>query len=292
MMIQSVSILGVCISIVDSEHVLDVIKGLVVENGKIQIVTPNPEHVVQALHDPEFLRVLNGADLAVADGVGLLLAQQFHNLKLKIKNYFNISKTPSLYCITGVDLMSDLIQLCGSMGWTVGLVGARDDVRAKLAEKIGAVDCGGHERFKNYELRIANDGMRKLEDKRAENENVECRMQNDKKKHAYFEEKHLHRSREILEKINMNGVDVLFVAYGAPVQEKWIAQYLKEMKSVKIAMGVGGAFDFMAGEAKRAPSVVRKLGFEWLYRLVLEPRRWRRQLRLLEFGWRVLVSSD
>jgi N-acetylglucosaminyldiphosphoundecaprenol N-acetyl-beta-D-mannosaminyltransferase len=66
---------------------------------------------------------------------------------------------------------------------------------------------------------------------------------------------------------------MLFVAFGAPNQELWIARNLAKMPSVKVAMGVGGAFDFIAGKQKRAPQIFRSLGLEWLYRLMREPRR-------------------
>lgn len=66
--------------------------------------------------------------------------------------------------------------------------------------------------------------------------------------------------------------DFLFVAYGAPKQERWIAENLSQIP-VKVAMGVGGAFDFIAGKRKRAPRLLRRLGLEWLWRLVQEPQR-------------------
>ena len=69
---------------------------------------------------------------------------------------------------------------------------------------------------------------------------------------------------------------ILFVAYGSPNQELWIAHHLHELKSVKIAMGVGGAFDFLAGERKRAPKWMQRLGLEWLFRLIQEPSRIKR----------------
>jgi len=76
--------------------------------------------------------------------------------------------------------------------------------------------------------------------------------------------------------------DVLFVAYGAPQQDKWIARNLERL-GVPLAMGVGGAFDFIAGVAVRAPRWIQRLGLEWLHRLYHEPWRWRRMLALPRF---------
>jgi len=68
----------------------------------------------------------------------------------------------------------------------------------------------------------------------------------------------------------------LFVAYGAPQQDVWIDAHLKDLPSVRFAMGVGGAFDFLAGNVKRAPLVFQKMHLEWLWRLLQEPKRFMR----------------
>jgi N-acetylglucosaminyldiphosphoundecaprenol N-acetyl-beta-D-mannosaminyltransferase len=83
-------------------------------------------------------------------------------------------------------------------------------------------------------------------------------------------------ARDIIARINAVNPAVLFVAYGAPAQELWIARHLSSLTSVKVAMGVGGAFDFVAGMQKRAPSWMRTIGLEWLWRLIREPRRFKR----------------
>lgn len=80
----------------------------------------------------------------------------------------------------------------------------------------------------------------------------------------------------ILQRINASGARLLFVAFGAPVQDLWIARTLKRMPGIKIAMGVGGAFDFLAGVRPRAPILLRLIGLEWLWRLLVEPARFGR----------------
>jgi len=77
-------------------------------------------------------------------------------------------------------------------------------------------------------------------------------------------------------------IDILFVAFGVPKQEEWIYEHLDSLP-IKAAMGVGGSFDFISGAILRAPFIVRFIGFEWLFRLFIEPWRWKRQLALLEF---------
>jgi N-acetylglucosaminyldiphosphoundecaprenol N-acetyl-beta-D-mannosaminyltransferase len=83
-------------------------------------------------------------------------------------------------------------------------------------------------------------------------------------------------------RIAASRADVLLVAFGAPQQDKWIARNLPRL-GVAMAMGVGGAFDFVAGAVPRAPAWMRDAGLEWLYRLLRQPWRWRRMLRLPRF---------
>jgi N-acetylglucosaminyldiphosphoundecaprenol N-acetyl-beta-D-mannosaminyltransferase len=92
----------------------------------------------------------------------------------------------------------------------------------------------------------------------------------------------------IVARVNTSGADVLFVAYGAPQQDLWIARN-RDRLTVAVAMGVGGTFDFIAGVVPRAPRWMRQTGLEWLYRLYRQPWRWRRMLRLPRFMWAVLT---
>jgi N-acetylglucosaminyldiphosphoundecaprenol N-acetyl-beta-D-mannosaminyltransferase len=95
---------------------------------------------------------------------------------------------------------------------------------------------------------------------------------------------------EALKRINAVGATVVLVAYGAPEQDLWIDRYRSELAAcgIVLAVGVGGTLDYLAGEVPRAPEAVRRLGFEWLYRLIRQPWRWRRQLALPLFAALVL----
>jgi len=92
---------------------------------------------------------------------------------------------------------------------------------------------------------------------------------------------------DIATRIRSSKADVLLVAYGAPRQDKWIDRNI-ERSGVSVAMGIGGSLDFIAGTQKRAPQWMQRVGLEWLYRLIREPWRWRRQLALPRFVWQVL----
>ncbi|MFW5772992.1 MAG: WecB/TagA/CpsF family glycosyltransferase, partial [Phototrophicaceae bacterium] len=92
---------------------------------------------------------------------------------------------------------------------------------------------------------------------------------------------------DIVARVNASDADVLFVAYGAPRQDKWIARNLPRL-NVAVAMGVGGSFDFIAGVMPRAPLWMQRAGIEWLYRLMLQPSRIGRMMRLPRFVLAVL----
>jgi len=144
--------------------------------------------------------------------------------------------------VTGTDLMKDMLERASKNGNSYGifLLGARDGV----AEQIR----------KNYMFKDKN-----------------CRIIG-----TYEGSPDVDEELDIIAKINELRPDILFVAYGSPSQEKWISRNLKKMPSVKVAMGVGGAFDFISENVKRAPMFWRKAGLEWFWRLVRQPRRLRR----------------
>jgi N-acetylglucosaminyldiphosphoundecaprenol N-acetyl-beta-D-mannosaminyltransferase len=94
---------------------------------------------------------------------------------------------------------------------------------------------------------------------------------------------------DIVARIRAAQPALLLVAFGSPRQDLWIAQYRQRL-GVPVMMGVGGTFDFLTGVQRRAPAPVRRAGLEWLWRLALEPGRWRRQLALPHFA--LLVAAD
>jgi N-acetylglucosaminyldiphosphoundecaprenol N-acetyl-beta-D-mannosaminyltransferase len=152
--------------------------------------------------------------------------------------------------ISGIDLMADLCRLAAKNGWTVYLLGGWSGV----AKKALAVLKKRYPGLKGW----AESGPVM---------SLESRV----KSHQFW-----------VKKINQKNPDLLFVGLGMGKQEKFIAANWNKL-NVRLAMGVGGAFDYLSGEISRAPKWMRDGGFEWLYRLIREPWRWRRQLALLKF---------
>ena len=96
----------------------------------------------------------------------------------------------------------------------------------------------------------------------------------------------------IIDLINAANPQILFVAFGSPAQDLWIARNLQKMSSVNVAMGVGGTLDFLAVSQVRAPGVMQRLGLEWLWRLCKQPQRLPRIVRaVVVFPYLVLRGS-
>jgi len=113
--------------------------------------------------------------------------------------------------------------------------------------------------------------------------------------HGYFKGTHLGKNgneeeMKVLEAINKAEPHILFVGFGAKKQEQWI-EYNKDKINAKIIIGNGGTLDGLAGNVKRAPDIFIKLGLEWFYRLVQEPKRIKRQILLPVFMFKVLFGN-
>lgn len=105
---------------------------------------------------------------------------------------------------------------------------------------------------------------------------------------GYFNEK---EEKQIIRDIQEKAPSILLVGLGAPKQEKWIYENIR-LTGARVAIGVGGSFDVMAGNVKRAPKLFQRLGLEWFYRLITQPTRWKRMMRLPKFALTVLKTKE
>lgn len=152
----------------------------------------------------------------------------------------------------GTDLMEELCRVGGDLGWSVGLIGGKDGIAKKTAECLKA-------KYPNLKVTFAESGP-KLNNLSDYTLNTSYIIPN---------------------------TDILFVAFGMGKQERWIEANLNQLP-VKVAMGVGGAFDYLSGLVPRAPKLMRSFGLEWLFRLIIQPWRLKRQLRLIKFIYLIL----
>jgi len=96
----------------------------------------------------------------------------------------------------------------------------------------------------------------------------------------------------IIRKINDSGANILLVGFGQVKQEMWLSQNLDKLPNIKVAMGVGGTFDYLSGHTKRAPKFIRVMGWEWLFRLIIQPRRFGRIFNAtIKFVWLLTFSN-
>lgn len=219
-------------------------------------MTPNPEMLLEAQKNQQFRDVLNRAWLSIPDGIGILWASTFQNIAYRNGELLRIFKAGASlaslflypkFCrkifperITGADLMQSICAVSIHNRTPIFLLGAVPGVAEKVKEILEI-------RYPNVNIVGTFSGSP--------------------------EENDFPRIQSLIAETRP---EILFVAYGSPAQEIWSAKHLKQLQSVKIAMGVGGAFDFIAGVRKRAPKWMQKTGIEWLYRLMQEPSRFKR----------------
>ncbi len=112
------------------------------------------------------------------------------------------------------------------------------------------------------------------------NEKYECNI-------VGFIDGYEERNEVVIDKINQSEAEIVFVGLGCPKQEQWIEINKEKLLNVKVLMGVGGSFDVLSGNIKRAPIIIQKLKLEWLYRLIKQPKRLVRQFSLIKYMYKV-----
>jgi len=155
--------------------------------------------------------------------------------------------------VTGSDGIYQICRRATACGWSVYFLGAAEGVAEEAGRRLATLYPG---------LRVSG---------------------------AYGGSPHEDSWPEIAKRLTIAQPDILFVAYGHPRQDLWIAQHRQELP-VKVALGIGGAFDFVAGVIPRAPQWAQQWGVEWLYRLLQQPWRWRRMAVLPWFVLRVFYE--
>ena len=259
-MLEKKIILGVGITNATTDKILEyIITGLQKGTKKYYVVTPNPEILVLANKNLEYRKILNEARIALVDGVGIILAGKVLGKSFKQR-------------LTGVDLLENLCERVSKKPITVGFLGGKGGIADKTAECLRS-------RYPN--LKIAFVGQEWPQD--SSMYQVSSIKYNENKK-SYTG---IHNTKYLI--LN-TFIDILFVAFGAPKQEIWISENLDKLP-VRVVIGAGGAFDYVSGRVPRAPLFIRRLGFEWLFRLIVQPWRIKRQLALLEFMFLVLKEK-
>jgi N-acetylglucosaminyldiphosphoundecaprenol N-acetyl-beta-D-mannosaminyltransferase len=265
------TLFAIPLSPVTQAEALHTIAKRVSQSQQTRIVTVNPEFVLTSLHNQEFRTVLQTADLQLADGIGLIwathllqLAPKFPRLCQRLPRlystwqcFYTLASIPfskTIYSqlperVTGSDLFLPLLRQLAASHQSVFLLGGAPEVAETTAKKVT-------ESIPN--LTIAG---------------------------TYVGSPAPEESQQIISRIKTSGAQALFVAFQFPKQDTWIHDHLSQLPQVKVAIGVGGTFDFIAGtahlhhqhtKAKRAPKFIQKIQLEWLWRLCTQPHRWKR----------------
>lgn len=228
---MKIDVMGIRFDNVTMEEALLKAEEILSEPGASYVVTPNAEIAYEAMADEELMELVNGADLVLPDGAGVVLGSK-------------ILKTPLKQKVAGVDFADGLLGLLAQTGRSVYLLGSRPGIAELAAENMIKKHPG---------LQI-------------------CGMAD-----GYFKDE-----APVVEKINAANPDVLFVCLGAPKQERFMKAHQQEL-NVRMMIGLGGSLDSFAGTVKRAPQWMINCSLEWLYRLIKEPKRFKRMLRLPKF---------
>ncbi|MBU2025783.1 WecB/TagA/CpsF family glycosyltransferase, partial [Patescibacteria group bacterium] len=263
---KRVRILGVGIDPISPKQLRHIFRQFLKDRQQHFLATVNPEFIIEAQINKNFREILSFCDLNVADGIGILWASRYLNLRiddswvrsrakklyfrkflalwqafyslLAIVFYPRFLKTRIPRRITGTDVANTLVKLTQSGNHTVYLLGGQKG--ATTAAKLALE--------KKYPKALIV-GSRTGFLKKGQTE------------------------KSFRKSVNKAKPDILLVALGSPRQEYWIFKNMDKMPSVKIAVGIGGALDFLAKTKKRAPAFMQKTGLEWLFRLYQEPWR-------------------
>ncbi|MBI1863955.1 WecB/TagA/CpsF family glycosyltransferase [Candidatus Woesebacteria bacterium] len=227
------TVLGVKITSKDKREVLEKVDFCLTRGKKFYITTPNPEIIVQAQDDKKLKESLEKSNISIVDGVGLKLA-----LKVLGFDGYRITK--------GREMFIELLKIANERGYKVFLLGGVNRVNKRCIEKI-------LKEFPNINIQ-GNSGPK---------------LNNDAKPVSEVDSK---LYKDTLRDINMSKPDFLFVAFGAPKQEKWVFDNIENLK-VKGVMVVGGTLDYFSGEASLPPEWLSAIGLEWMWRLIKEPSR-------------------
>ncbi len=217
------TVLNCSVDLLSADNALLKCRNALENKRNFQIITINPEMIMNAQKNPKFMEIVNSSDMNIPDGVGVKIALKFQKI-----NQDNIR---------GVDFSRSLIKLANENNYKIAFLGAKEEIIQKVKENV-------LKKYPNLNIVYLRNG--------------------------YFTD-----DNEIINEVTCANPEILLVGLGSPKQEIIISK-LKEKLNGCILIGVGGSFDVFSGVVKESPVVFRKLGLEWLYRTLKEPKRFKR----------------
>ena len=233
---ESIEAFGVKLSPVSMNEALDRVEQFIASGEPHQVLTTDANAILTSRNDPDYLKIMRNAALTTPDGFGVIWGARLLNL-------------PIYERVTGVDMVTGICERAAKKGYKIYILGSGEGVATTAARNL-------EQKYPGLEVVGTHHGF----------------WRRDGKEGGFSAEE----SDEIMADVIAEAApDVLFVAMGIPMQEKFIAAQLQRMQ-VPVAMGVGGSFDVYSGKFTRAPIAVQRIGLEWLYRVWVEPARWKR----------------
>jgi N-acetylglucosaminyldiphosphoundecaprenol N-acetyl-beta-D-mannosaminyltransferase len=270
-------ILGVSVDTnITAEQVVAAVENMIIgEKAGHYICTTNPEFIIEAQKDPKFREIINSADLSLPDGVGIIAAEDYLDkvstlkrdqcfvlraflLGLKVglktmRGHYNGRR------VAGVCLAEKLFKLSSEEGYSVFLLGGwpRDWVgnNLKIEDDFATLAAGAV--AEKYPRVVIVGSTSKFSSGELD------------------DEKTLEFIKNIMREKGITKIDILMVAYGQKKQENWIVRNSSKIPA-QVSIGLGGTFDYIAGHYKQIPTIITKMGLDWLFRLFTQPFRIRR----------------
>jgi N-acetylglucosaminyldiphosphoundecaprenol N-acetyl-beta-D-mannosaminyltransferase len=245
---MKIDIAGVKVDDVTNAETLERIKEFVQSGQPHQIVTAYSEFVVEAQRNEKFRGAINRADLSVADGIGILWAAYFLSGPKRDDFTTTLNWLGSLASVilspqsirsvikeqvTGRKLIWGIARIAAENNFSLALVGGEGDVAEKSA-------AGLRKQHPNLNINLAYSP-------------------------GPFDD-------QAVSRIAQSNSDILLIAYQPPKQEIWLSENLQKL-NVKVAIGLGGTFDYLAGKRPQAPDIFHRMGLEWFWRLITQPWR-------------------
>lgn len=239
---QRIEILGCPMDVARMSETVQVIRTAVAAGQFTQHVVVNVAKLVHMRSDQKLRESVHSCDIINIDGMGIVLGARFLGYVVPER-------------VSGIDLFHELLAMSAVNGFSVFLLGAKEDVVSTVASKVQILYPG---------LKVAGHH------------------------HGYFWDD----ETAVVDKIRASGAQLLFVAITSPKKENFINCWRDEL-GVNFVMGVGGTFDVVAGKVKRAPEWMQIYGLEWLYRIIQEPgRMWKRYLTTnSRYAWLLVIEK-
>lgn len=220
---KRITILNTTIDVLNVEETIDLVEKYVITKTPLHLMGVNADKINEVNRNERMKQIVNSCGVINADGASVIIASKY-------------LKKPLPERVAGVDLMQSLVALSENKGYSVYLLGAKQQVVEKTAEVL---------RKKHPKLNIV--GIH----------------------NGYFKETEWH---EVSEELKLLKPDFVFVGITSPTKE-YLIEFLQEGGNNSVFMGVGGSFDVISGNIPRAPKWMQKANLEWLFRVFQEPKR-------------------